>query len=115
MPDISTLSLFALACLALTATPGPDMLLLASRSISQGPKAGFASLAGVQAGTYCHAMAAAFGLSQLFVAVPVAYDAVRFTGAIYLLYLGIQAFKSAGTMAVVTPAERRYWLCSANP
>ena len=112
MPDISTLSLFALACLALTATPGPDMLLLASRSISQGPKAGFASLAGVQAGTYCHAMAAAFGLSQLFVAVPVAYDAVRFTGAIYLLYLGIQAFKSAGTMAVVTPAERRYstWL-----
>ena len=112
MPDISTLSLFALACLALTATPGPDMLLLASRSISQGPKAGFASLAGVQAGTYCHAMAAAFGLSRLFVAVPVAYDAVRFTGAIYLLYLGIQAFKSAGTMVVVTPAERRYstWL-----
>ena len=107
MPDIPTLSLFALACLALTVTPGPDMLLLASRSISQGPKAGFASLAGVQAGTYCHALAAAFGLSQLFVAVPMAYDAVRFSGALYLLYLGLQAFKSAGTFTAVVPEERR--------
>lgn len=87
MLSLTTLALFSGACVALTATPGPDMLLIASRSVSQGRSAGFASLAGIQLGTYCHALAAAFGLAQLFVAVPVAYDAVRYAGAIYLLYL----------------------------
>jgi hypothetical protein len=64
MPDLSTLGLFAIACLALTATPGPDMLLIASRSASQGRTAGFATYLGIATGTYCHALAAAFGLSQ---------------------------------------------------
>jgi len=54
-------------------TPGPDMLLIASRSVSLGRSAGFSSLAGILAGTCCHAMAAAFGLSQLFLAVLIAY------------------------------------------
>jgi threonine/homoserine/homoserine lactone efflux protein len=97
MPDLATLAFFAVACLALTATPGPDMLLIASRSVSQGRGAGFASLAGIQAGTYCHALAAAFGLSQLFLAVPLAYDVVRYIGAAYLLYLAWKAFRSQGT------------------
>jgi len=66
MPDLSTLALFAVACLALTATPGPDMLLIASRSASQGRAAGFASLAGISSWTYCHALAAAFGLHSCF-------------------------------------------------
>lgn len=96
MPDLPTLALFALACVALAVTPGPDMLLIASRSASQGRAAGFASLAGIQAGIYCHAAAAALGLSQLFVAVPLAYDAVRYAGAAYLLYLAWQAFHSGG-------------------
>jgi len=96
MPDLSTLAVFAVACLALTATPGPDMLLIASRSVSQGRSAGFASLAGIQAGTYCHALAAAFGLSQLFLIVPIAYDFVRYAGAGYLLYLAWRAFRSTG-------------------
>lgn len=94
MVEISTLLLFAGACLALTVTPGPDMLLIASRSLSQGRGAGFASLAGIQLGTYCHALAAAFGLSQLFVAVPLAYDAVRLLGAAYLLYLAWKTLRS---------------------
>ncbi|WP_366052669.1 LysE family translocator [Gluconobacter albidus] len=69
-------------------TPGPDMLLIASRSASQGRAAGFASFAAIQAGTYCHALAAALGLSQLLQAVPLAYEIVRYVGAAYLLYLG---------------------------
>jgi len=97
MPDPSTLALFALACLALTATPGPDMVLIASRSASQGRAAGFASLAGIQVGTYCHALAAAFGLSQLFLAVPLAYDVVRYVGAAYLLYLAWTALRADAT------------------
>jgi threonine/homoserine/homoserine lactone efflux protein len=108
MPDLQTLMLFSIACLALTATPGPDMLLIASRSVSQGRSAGFASLAGIQAGTYIHALAMALGLSQLFLIVPLAYDIVRYVGAAYLLYLAIQVFRSSGQSAPSTPDAQRY-------
>ena len=108
MPDLSTLALFAVACLALTASPGPDMLLIASRSVSQGKLPGFATLAGIQVGTYCHALAAALGLSQLFLVVPIAYDAVRYAGAAYLLYLAWKTLRSDGTaFAPATAAGRR--------
>ncbi|TDN67558.1 LysE family translocator [Paraburkholderia sp. BL10I2N1] len=108
MLSLTTLALFSGACLALTATPGPDMLLIASRSVSQGRAAGFASLAGILAGTYCHALAAAFGLSQLFLAVPVAYDVVRFAGAGYLLFLAWKTFRSEGTVLSPSAGMRRY-------
>jgi len=108
MISLTTLALFSGACLALTAAPGPDMLLIASRSVSQGRMAGFASLAGILAGTYCHALAAALGLSQLFLAVPVAYDVVRFAGAAYLLYLAFKTFRSEGTVLSPNVAMRRY-------
>lgn len=101
MPDLATLALFGAAGLALTMTPGPDMLLIASRSASQGRAAGFATLAGIQVGTYCHALAAAFGLSQLFLIVPVAYDAVRYAGAAYLLYLAWKSVRAGA--ATLTP------------
>src|SRR6476620_11331339 len=102
MPDFATLVLFAAACLALTATPGPDMLLIASRSPSQGKASGFATLAGIQLGTYCHALAAAFGLSQRFLIVPLAYDVVRYVGGAYLLYLAWKTFRSTRTMLALT-------------
>jgi threonine/homoserine/homoserine lactone efflux protein len=108
MPDVSTLLLFAAACLALTATPGPDMLLIASRSATQGSTSGFATLAGIQVGTYCHALAAAFGLSQLFLIVPVAYDVVRYAGALYLLYLAWKAFRSSAAVGAPTPGRDRF-------
>ncbi len=108
MLSLSTLALFSGACLALTLTPGPDMLLIASRSVSRGRAAGFASLAGIQAGTYCHALAAAFGLSELFLAVPMAYDLVRFAGAAYLLYLAWKTFRANGTMLMPTASMTRY-------
>jgi threonine/homoserine/homoserine lactone efflux protein len=99
MPDIATLTVFALACLALTATPGPDMLLIASRSISQGRASGFMTLAGIQAGTYVHAAAAALGLSQLILVMPIAFDIIRWAGAVYLLYLAWMTLRSARTPA----------------
>ncbi|MGV1794995.1 LysE family translocator [Rhizobium sp. A37_96] len=97
MPDFSTLILFAAAALVLTATPGPDMLLIASRSVSQGRSAGFLTYAGIALGTYCHAMAAALGLSRLFLTVPVAYEIVRWAGCAYLLYLAIKTLRSQGS------------------
>jgi threonine/homoserine/homoserine lactone efflux protein len=92
--EYSTVLLFCLAALALTASPGPDMLLIASRSAAQGRTSGLATWAGIAIGTYCHAIAASFGLSQLFLSVPVAYDIVRWAGAAYLLYLAWRAFTS---------------------
>ena len=105
MLSLTTLGLFSGACLALTMTPGPDMLLIVSRSVSQGRSAGFASLAGILVGTYCHAMAAAFGLSQLFLAVPIAYDVVRFAGATYLLYLAWKTFRAAPIPTTLAGSE----------
>lgn len=106
MPEASILLLFALASLVLTASPGPDMLLIASRSAVHGKRAGFATWAGIAAGTYCHALAAAFGLSELFLAVPTAYDVVRYAGAAYLLYL---AWKT------LTERDTPDWRSSSKP
>ncbi|SCB41376.1 Threonine/homoserine/homoserine lactone efflux protein [Rhizobium miluonense] len=97
MPDFSTIILFAAAALVLTATPGPDMLLIASRSVSQGRSAGFLTYAGIALGTYCHAMAAALGLSRLFLTVPIAYEIVRWAGCAYLLYLAVKTLRSQGS------------------
>ena len=107
MPDFSTLILFAGAALVLTATPGPDMLLIASRSVSQGRSAGFLTYAGIAAGTYCHALAADLGLSQLFVAVPVAYEIVRWAGCAYLLYLAYKTLRSEGSAFAPSTALRK--------
>lgn len=107
MPDFSTLILFASAALVLTATPGPDMLLIASRSVSQGRSAGFLTYAGIAAGTYCHALAAGLGLSQLFVAVPVAYEIVRWAGCAYLLYLAYKTLRSGSSSFTPSTALRK--------
>jgi threonine/homoserine/homoserine lactone efflux protein len=95
MFDLSTLMLFSAAAFALTISPGPDMMLIAARSAAQGRVAGLATWAGIAAGTYVHALAAALGLSQLFLAVPVAYDLVRYAGAAYLLYLAYRTFTAS--------------------
>jgi threonine/homoserine/homoserine lactone efflux protein len=97
MPEISTLLLFAGAALVLTATPGPDMLLIASRSVSQGRSSGFLTYAGIALCTYCHASAAALGLSQLFLTVPIAYEIIRWAGCAYLLYLAWKTIRSEGS------------------
>ncbi|MDH4415299.1 MAG: LysE family translocator [Rhizobium sp.] len=108
MPDLSTLMLFSAACVVLTATPGPDMLLIASRSISQGRAAGFFTYMGIAAGTYCHALATALGLSQLFVAVPTAYEVVRWAGCAYLLYLAWKTLRSEATHFAPSAGLKRY-------
>lgn len=92
--QLSDLSLFALAALVMVLTPGPNMVYLISRSLCQGPKAGIVSLAGVVLGFVLHVLMAAFGISAFFLAVPLAYDALRFAGAAYLLWLAWQAIRT---------------------
>lgn len=90
MPDSSTIILFASAALVLTASPGPDMLLIASRSISQSRMAGLFTYFGIACGTYCHAIVAALGLAQILKTVPAAYELVRWAGCVYLFHLAIK-------------------------
>lgn len=91
------LMLFALAALLLVLTPGPNMVYCVSRSLTQGPRAGLLSLAGVLAGFGVHLLAASLGLTALLAAVPMAFDAIRIAGAAYLLWLAWQAVKPGGT------------------
>ena len=93
MVPFDDLLLFAGAALLMVLTPGPNMIYLISRSICQGRRAGVISLLGVVAGFLVHMFAAAIGLTALFLAVPLAYEVLRWAGAAYLLYLAWQALK----------------------
>ncbi|MQR01787.1 LysE family translocator [Glaciimonas soli] len=97
MPNLHLLAGFALVALGMALTPGPNMIYLISRSICQGPKAGFVSLAGVVLGFVFYMLCAAFGITALLFAVPFAYDVLRFGGAFYLAYLAWQAIKPGGS------------------
>jgi threonine/homoserine/homoserine lactone efflux protein len=93
MISAQDLATFILAALVLVLTPGPNMIYLISRSITQGRVAGVISLLGVIVGFLFHMTAASFGLTAIFLAVPYAYSVVKFCGAVYLLYLAWQAIK----------------------
>ena len=94
MLPLDTWLLFCVACIALVATPGPSIVYLVSRTLAQGRRAGFVSLAGTSAGFVIHALAAAFGLSALLAAVPLAYDVVRWLGAAYLAWLAVSTWRA---------------------
>lgn len=90
LPEPGALALFMLATLALNVTPGPDMLYVVASSAGQGRRAGVISALGIGTGTLVHISAAALGLSALLMSSAVAFDAVRFAGAAYLLYVGLR-------------------------
>jgi threonine/homoserine/homoserine lactone efflux protein len=96
VPDLSDLIAFALIALGMVLTPGPNMIYIISRSLSQGAVAGLISLGGVALGFVFYIVSAAFGITALVLAVPYAYDALRFAGAVYLLWLAWQAVRPGG-------------------
>ena len=96
MPTLSNQIAFALVALAMVLTPGPNMIYLISRSLCQGRAAGLISLGGVALGFVFYMLSAALGITALIMAVPLAYDALRIAGAVYLLYLAWQALKPGG-------------------
>ena len=106
MTDSTNLLVFMAATLALNLTPGPDMLYVIARSAGEGRASGVVSALGIAAGCIVHMLAVAFGVSSLLLAVPVAYDVVRYAGAAYLIYLGLRALlrPSARAGAAPTPA-----------
>lgn len=96
MFSAQSLWLFVLACLLLAITPGPNLLYLVSRTLCQGRRAGIVSLAGTSFGFVFHVFAAALGLSAIFLTVPLLYDAMRYIGAAYLLWLAWDALRPGG-------------------
>jgi threonine/homoserine/homoserine lactone efflux protein len=87
------LLLFAAAALVMVLTPGPNMIYLVSRSICQGRAAGVISLFGVIAGFVVHILAAALGLTALFLALPLGFEVLKWAGAAYLGWLAWEALR----------------------
>ncbi len=84
------LVLFVITSLAVIIAPGQDMLLVLSRGVVQGSKAGIATAAGVSIGLLGHTLLSALGLGALLMASDLAFSLVKYAGAAYLIYLGIQ-------------------------
>ncbi|NIF04620.1 LysE family translocator [Chryseobacterium sp. Tr-659] len=93
MIPFQELLFFILAALVLVISPGPNMIYLISKSITQGRKSGFISLAGVVCGFLFHIIMVSFGLTAVLLAVPLAYTVLKTIGTLYLLYLAYQAIK----------------------
>lgn len=94
MIPINELLLFGLASLIMVLSPGPNMIYLISRSLSQGKKAGIVSLFGIMLGFLFHILMVSFGLTAIFFAIPYAFTVVKFFGVAYLLYLAYSSVTS---------------------
>jgi threonine/homoserine/homoserine lactone efflux protein len=93
MLPFQELLVFALAAFVLVISPGPNMIYLISRSITQGRRAGFISLLGVMCAFLFHILMISFGLTAILFAIPFAYTIIKTIGVGYLLYLAYQSVK----------------------
>lgn len=103
LPDWPLLSAFLVASLILAVTPGPGVFYIVTRSLVQGRRVGLASVAGVAAGNFGNALAAAVGLAALFAVSSLAFTVVKYAGAAYLAYLGVQMLRQPITAATDIP------------
>ena len=90
MPTLSIIAAFAAASIVLLVIPGPAVLYIVNRSVSDGRTVGLAAVAGVQLGTFVHAAGAALGLSAVLATSAVAFTAVKWLGVAYLVYVGVR-------------------------
>jgi threonine/homoserine/homoserine lactone efflux protein len=90
MPEASTFALFVAAALALLLVPGPAVFYVVARSVEGGRTTGLVSVLGVELGTLVHVACAAIGLSAVLVSSATAFSVVKWLGAAYLVYLGLQ-------------------------
>jgi threonine/homoserine/homoserine lactone efflux protein len=112
LPSPPVLLAYTAAALLLAATPGPDMALFLSKTLSGGKRFGFAALGGALAGLVVHAGAAAFGLSALLAASAQAYGAVKLFGAAYLLWLAYGALRRGSALRLESAGRARRTLFS---
>lgn len=101
IPDLPVILAFALAAFVLAVTPGPDMALFVSRTMNWGRGHGYATVLGAITGIGVHTMLVAFGISVLIVTAPAAFWVLKIVGALYLVWLAIQAIRDGGGILVV--------------
>ena len=104
MPHLTTLAFFAVATFVLTASPGPGVIYVAARTLGQGRRAGFASMFGIESGEVVWIAAAATGLAALLAASADALTGLRYVGAAYLIYLGVQRWRQSEALDTPRPA-----------
>lgn len=104
MISIGSLIAFGVVSLGIVCTPGPNMIYLISRTLTQGRMAGIISLFGVALGFVIYITATMLGLTAIFNAVPAVYTAVKWAGAAYLLWLAWKAIKPGSTSILVPHA-----------
>ncbi len=107
--DLAHWTTFALAALALTLAPGPDLALIVAHTVKGGRRAGFAAMVGIWTGALGHVALAAFGLSAVLAASATAFAMVKWAGAAYLVWIGIQAIRGAGGLAQAEVARAKPW------
>lgn len=90
MPELSSLTLFFVAAVALLVTPGPAVVYIVARSVDQGWRAGVVSSLGVSVGSLAQVFAAAFGLSAIVLSSVAAFAAIKYLGAAYLIWIGVR-------------------------
>ncbi|MET0605875.1 MAG: LysE family translocator [Beijerinckiaceae bacterium] len=100
IPDAATMTAFAIACFVLFITPGPDMSLFLARTIAGGRRLGVASAIGANVGCVVHTMLAALGISALIRASATAFLVLKIVGALYLLWLAIDALRRGSALNV---------------
>jgi threonine/homoserine/homoserine lactone efflux protein len=107
LPDGSSLIAFVVASVVLAVTPGPAVFYIVTRSLSQGRRAGLASVGGVALGNLGNSIGASVGLAALFAISSLAFWVVKYAGAAYLIYLGVKALRqpSSGTIEAPRPVS----------
>jgi RhtB (resistance to homoserine/threonine) family protein len=99
MLDLHTYLLFIGAVVVLVIVPGPDMAYMLTRTVVQGRRAGVMAAVGINAGAYVHVAAAVLGLTAILAASSVAFTVIKWIGACYLIWIGIQAIRAkAGSL-----------------
>ncbi|MCO7126525.1 LysE family translocator [Sporolactobacillus shoreicorticis] len=106
MIDISFFSAFLLTSMVILIAPGPDMAFIISRSIGEGRNAGVATAFGMQIGVFIHICLAAFGLSAILMTSMWAFQIVKYIGAAYLIYLGIQTLRKGKSIVITSKKDR---------
>lgn len=104
IPSLPVLAAFSLGAVVLALTPGPDMALFLSRTLSGGKPLGFAAMLGAATGLLAHALLASFGLSALLAASSAAFGALKIAGAGYLLWLAFGALRHGSGVSVKSDA-----------
>jgi threonine/homoserine/homoserine lactone efflux protein len=102
-----TLLIFLATVLPLILTPGPDILYITTRGMAQGRRAALVSTLGVCAGYVVHTLLAVVGLTAVLYASEVLFDAIRYAGAVYLLYLGVKMWRSKAQFELPAPGRPR--------